>query len=143
MPYFKDSQEMFQIQGALLDLLATHSEIGPELAKSNLIIRFELSEPEGLIIINCKEKPGESHKHISYFFGESNLNPDVTFVHSSDFNHEFWQGKVDIVSSIFHGRTEVKGHLPSAIKLLPLMKPISGIYQEVLYKIGRGDLVLK
>jgi hypothetical protein len=42
--YFKDSEEMYKIHGALFDRIASDPEIGPQLAKSNLIVRFEVSD---------------------------------------------------------------------------------------------------
>lgn len=143
MKYFKDSEEMYKIHSALFDHVVSHPEIGPELAKSNLIVRFEVSDPDGVITVNCKEKPSEKGKYFSYICGESDLEPDITFINSSDFSHEFWHGKVNVMAALLAGKTKAKGNIPAALKLLPIIKPAFKLYPKILSQIGREDLIIK
>jgi len=141
MPYFKESQEMYKIHQILFDRLAVHPEIGPNLAKSNLVVRFQVNDPEGIITVNCRDKPEEKGKYISYIMGESTLKADLTFTCSSDFSHEFWQGKVNIVSALLSGKVKAEGNIPQAVKLLPALKPVYNLYPQILKEIGREDLI--
>lgn len=140
MPYFKDSREMYEIHRALLECLASHPEVGPELARAKLVISFKVHDPEGIITINCKSA-GEG-KYFSYLFGESNLKPDLLFTNSADFLHKFWQGKANIVASILAQQTKIEGNMTQAMKLLPMIKPISSLYPQILKEIGRQDLII-
>lgn len=143
MKYFKDSEEMYRIHKALFDYIASDPEIGPELAKSKLIVRFEVSDPEGVITVNCRDKPPEEGKYFSYICGESDLNPDITFINSSDFSHEFWQGKVNVMAALLAGKTKAIGSIPKALKLLPIIKPVFKLYPKILRQIGREDLIIQ
>lgn len=134
---------MYQIHSALFDHIASHPELGPKLASSKLIIRFEVSDPEGVITINCRDEPSEKGKHVSYICGKCDLKPDITFINSSDFSHEFWHGKVNVMAALLAGKTKAKGSIPKALQLLPIIKPVFKMYPEILKKIGREDLIIK
>lgn len=143
MPTFRDSDEMYKVHSALLDNLAAHPDIGPKLAESKLIIRFEVSDPEGVITVNCRDEPSEEGRYVSYILGACDLEPDITFVNSSDFSHEFWQGKINVMAALMSGKTKAKGSIPNALKLLPIIKPAFKLYPEILKEIGREDLIIK
>jgi alkyl sulfatase BDS1-like metallo-beta-lactamase superfamily hydrolase len=140
MAYFKDSEEMYQIHQALFDRLATHPEVGPAIAASNLVVRFVVHDPDGIITVNCREEKG---KYISYVMGESSLQPDLTFTCASDFSHRFWQGKVNIVSAILKEEAKAEGKISQAMKLLPALKPVYDLYPQILKEIGREDLIIE
>lgn len=143
MPFFKESKEMYSIYQALFDRLASHPEVGPALASSNIIIRFKVQEPEGLVTINCREKPAEKGKYISYTLGESTLEPDLTILSTSDFCHKFWLGKVDIVSALLSGKAKATGNFSKAMKLMPVLKAVFNLYLQTLKDIGREDLIIE
>lgn len=143
MPYFKDSKEMYKVYQALFDCLASHPEVGPSLLNSKLIVRFVVHDPEGIITVNCRERPEEEGRYISYVMGESPLKPDLTFTCSSDFSHKFWHGKVNIVSSLLSGEAKAEGNIPQAMKLLPAIKPVYDLYPEILKEMGREDLIIE
>lgn len=143
MKYFKDSEEMYKIYAALFDYVASDLEIGPQLAESNLIVRFEVSDPEGVITVNCRDKPDEEGKYFSYTCGESDLKPDITFINSSDFSHEFWHGKVNVMAAFLAGKIKAVGSIPKALKLLPIITPVFKVYPKVLSQIGREDLIIQ
>jgi len=140
MPYFKDSEEMYKIHQTLFDRLATHPEVGPALAASELVVRFVVHDPEGIITVSCREEKG---KYISYVMGESPLKPDLTFTCSSDFSHSFWQGKVNIVSALLKQEAKAEGKISQAMKLLPALKPVYELYPQILKEIGREDLIME
>jgi len=140
MPYFKDSREMYEIQGALLERLSFDPKVGPELSKAGLIISFKVHDPDGMITINCQ--PVGHGRYFSYVFGKSDLKPDILFSNSSDFLHQFWLGKANIITSLLAQETKIEGGMTQAMKLLPLIKPIFSLYPQVLKEIGRQDLII-
>lgn len=143
MPYFKESKEMYTIYEGLFDCLASHPEVGPTLANSGIVVRFKVHDPEGIITVNCRDKPEEEGKYFSYSMGESTLEPDFTISSSSDFCHKFWLGKVDIVSSLLSGKAKADGNLSQAVKLLPALKNVFNLYLQALKDIGREDLIVE
>jgi len=142
MPYFKNQEEMWAIQRAFFDRVARDPVIGPQLQKSNLIIRFKVHEPDGVVTINCRDIPEEG-KYFATVYGESDLRPDLTLVSSADISHEFWLGRVNIVTALLSGKTRAEGDIGQAVKFMPVLKPIFEIYPQVLKDLGRGDLITK
>ena len=142
MSYFKNQEEMYEIQRAFFDCVAGHPEIGPQLRKSNLVIRFKVHDPDGVVTINCRDNPGEG-KSFTTVFGESDLRPDLTLLSSADVNHDFWLGRVNIVSALLSGKTRAEGDVSQAVKFMPVLKPIIEIYPQVLRDLGRADLIAK
>jgi hypothetical protein len=142
MSYFKSQDEMYSIQRAFFDRVARDPEIGPQLQKSKLVIRFKVHDPDGVVTINCRDIPEEG-KYFVTVFGESDLRPDLTLVSSADIGHEFWQGKVGIVTSLLSGKTRAEGDVSQAVKFMPVLKPIFAIYPQVLKDLGRADLIKK
>ena len=142
MAYLKDQEEVSEIQRAFFDRVARDPHIGPQLKKSNLIIRFKVHDPESVVTINCRDLP-ESGKYVITVFGESDLKPDITLLSSADVHHEFWLGKVNIITALLGGKMRAEGDVSQAVKFMPVLKPIIELYPQVLRDLGRADLVGK
>jgi SCP-2 sterol transfer family len=142
MPYFKDQQEMLDIQRAFFDKVASDQEVGPILRASKLVIRFVSTDPAGSVNIDCRGAAGEG-RYVATAFGESDLKPDITLTTSADLAHEFWLGKANIINALFSGKAKATGDVTAAMKILPALKPISDIYKQVLKSLGRQDLLPK
>jgi hypothetical protein len=140
MPYFKDQEEMYAVQRAFFDRVARDPEIGPQLQKSKLVIRFKVHDPDGIVTINCRDIP-EAGKYFDTVFGDSDLQPDLTLLSSADINHELWQGKVNLVTALLGGKARAEGDISQAVKFMPALNPIFDIYPQVLKDLGRADLI--
>ncbi|UCD70880.1 MAG: hypothetical protein JSW70_07715 [Syntrophobacterales bacterium] len=55
--HFRDVEEMYEIYAALFDLLERDSQIGLRLANAGLVIQFRLSDPDGILTFNMRDKP--------------------------------------------------------------------------------------
>jgi putative sterol carrier protein len=97
---------------------------------------------KGKISINCNNPSAGREKYFSYVMGESTLKPDLAFSNSADFVHQFWQGKVNVVSALLYGEVKRDGNISQAVKLLPAIKPIFDLYPQILKEIGRSDLII-
>ncbi len=62
---------------------------------------------------------------------------------SADVHHEFWLGKVNIVTALLAGKMRAEGDVSQAVKFMPVLKPIIEIYPQVLRDLGRSDLIAK
>jgi hypothetical protein len=140
MPYFKDQEEMYAVQRAFFDRVARDPEIGPQVQKSKLVIRFKVHDPDGIVTINCRDIP-EAGKYFDTVFGPSDLQPDLTLLSSADINHELWQGKVNLVTALLGGKARAEGDISQAVKFMPALNPIFDIYPQVLKDLGRADLI--
>jgi len=142
MPYFKDQKEMEDIQSAFFEKVASNPEVGPKLRAAGLIIRFQVHDPIGTVTIDCRGEVGEG-RYLIAAFGESDLRPDITLTSSADLSHELWLGKINVINALFTGKVKAGGDVSQAMKIVPALTPIAGIYKEVLISLGRQDLILK
>lgn len=141
MPYFKSRDEMLEIYRSFFDRIVSSPEIGPGLQKSRLVFRFEVHDPDGLIIVNCRDLPEEG-RYLTYTLGESGVKPDITLSSSADFSHEFWQGKANVAAALLSGRVRAEGPVSQAVRLLPALRPLFELYPQVLKEMGREDLII-
>jgi hypothetical protein len=142
MAYFRNQDEMYAVQRAFFDRIARDPMIGPTLQKSNLVIRFKLHDPDGLITIDCRA-PGADGRFFSTVFGKSDLQPDLTLLSSADISHEFWLGRVNIVTALVSGKARAQGDISQAMKIMPVLRPMVDVYVQVLKESGRPDLIPK
>ncbi len=142
MAYFRNQDEMYAVQRAFFDRIARDPMIGPTLQKSNLVLRFELHDPDGLITIDCRAPEAEG-RFFSTVFGKSDLQPDLTLLSSADISHEFWLGRVNIVTALVSGKARAQGDISQAMKIMPVLRPMVDVYVQVLRESGRPDLIPK
>ncbi|MDQ5986268.1 MAG: hypothetical protein CSYNP_01987 [Syntrophus sp. SKADARSKE-3] len=62
---------------------------------------------------------------------------------SADDAHRSWSNKLNPVMAITRKKIRVKGSATGLLKLAPKLKKIAEIYEEILRKEGREDLILK
>jgi hypothetical protein len=142
MPYFKDQKEMEDIQSAFFEKVASDPEVGPKLRAAGLVIRFQVHDPIGTVTIDCRGETREG-RYLTAAFGESEIRPDITLTSSADLSHELWLGKINVINALFTGKVKASGDVSQAMKIVPALTPIAGIYKEVLTSLGRQDLILK
>jgi len=135
MPVFKDDAQLYDCFGTLFKQLADNPKVGPIIAKSGLIIRFNYSNPDCGITIDATKEP------IEIFFGNCDRKPSVDMSMQADVAHQFWLGKVNLVSALTRGTIVAKGSIPAIMKLLPIISPAFKIYPEVLKEKGLETLI--
>jgi len=143
MSVFKDKEEFIQIYDTFLKEVLSHPLIGPKLARSQMIIQFQYTDPDCMITINFKESPTDPKIPGNPRWGESNLNPDVMFRQSADFSNRFWQGKENVIAAMAKRQVTASGSIPKALQLIPLIRPSFRIYPQVLQRLGKGHLIIE
>ncbi len=132
MPFFKDTQQLYDILGTFFNILKDDPEIGPKVISSGLIIQFKYSEPDAIITIDCPNQ--------KIIIGETDLNPTVEMSMKADVAHKFWLGKVNLMIALTKREIIAKGPIPQIMKLLPIIKNSYGMYKEFLISKGLTDL---
>lgn len=140
MAVFKDAAELYQCIGGLFRLGAKHPEMGAKVGASNLIIRFEYSDPDSILTVDAKS-PKPEGAGFNVLEGDNALKPDVLMTMSADIAHQFWFGTVNLVQALNRGQMKAKGPIASILRLLPAIKPAYTLYPQHLRDIGRSDLV--
>jgi hypothetical protein len=135
MPVFKDTAQLYDCVGTILEYLRDYEPARNSFLKSGLIIRFNYSAPDGEITIDGSRDP------IELFRGPCDRTPTVDMTMSADTAHQFWLGKVNLVAALTRGTMIAKGPIPAIMKLLPAITPAYKQYPEILRSKGLESLI--
>ncbi|MFC1706836.1 pyruvate dehydrogenase complex E1 component subunit beta [Planctomycetota bacterium] len=134
MNCFQDTDHLYQVLDALFQRLATEETLAQELVSGNLVLRFCYHDPEGQVTMDLRQAP------ITWKFGETELEPELTMIQSADVAHRFWLGRLSIPRAIATRQVVSRGPVRKALKLLPALKPAYSLYPQVLRDLGYEEL---
>lgn len=143
MAIFQNSEQFYDCVGALMERAKVDPEIGPKIAKSNIVIRFIYSDPDAITTVNAKGTPSQPGAYVDVYQGESSLKADIVMSMKADIAHHFWLGKVNLVSALAKGDIKATGPIPKILKLLPAVTPLYKQYPELLKDKDLGELITK
>lgn len=126
MAYFSSSEKLQDILQNFFKLLANDANIGPKLKTSNLIVKFNYTEPALSLTIDCTQEP------IQILANDTTLKPEVEMTMKADTAHKFWFGKVNLVIALTRREITAKGSIPKVLKLLPVIKPAYALYPKYI-----------
>lgn len=130
MAYFKDTNHLYKVLGGFFEFLSTQGSIANKLLASNLKLRFHYKQPDGCIFIDL------SGDQAIVTPGDFDSKADVELFMKAEVAHEFWQGKVNLVTALARRAITAKGPIPKILKLLPIIKPAYDLYQPYLLEKG-------
>ena len=136
MPVFENSQILESILYNFFLELVQNKSISDKLLAHKVTLRFNYSEPDLSIFIDCKE-----NNQAQVFVNKNDLEPEIDLSMSADTAHKFWLGKVNLVAAITQKKITVKGSIPKLLMLLPAISPAYKMYPEYLKRIERQDLL--
>jgi hypothetical protein len=122
MPVFENTEKMYQVLGSLFETLMADPVVGPKYVESDIVIKFDINEPEGEIWLL---KSGE------VICGKSDEKPTITMTLSGDTCHQFWLQQISMPVALAKGKIKAKGPMPKVLKLLPLLKPAYAAYPDI------------
>lgn len=133
MPIFKDSEHFYGVLVPFFNRLKDDQDIGPKVLASGLVIRFDYTEPDATIAIDCPNN--------TVIQGNPDVNADVTLSMTADIAHKFWLGNVNLMVALTRRQMIAKGPVAKIMKLLPIIKNSYDMYKAYLQEIGMGDTV--
>jgi hypothetical protein len=129
MPVFENTQKMYEVLGSLFETLLKDASAGPKFVESEIVIKFEISDPAGSIWL----VPDEGGKVIC---GAESRKPTIEMTLSGDTCHKFWLQQIAMPVALAKGLIKAKGPMPKVIKLLPLLKPAYAAYPAIAKSFG-------
>jgi putative sterol carrier protein len=132
---FNDSGEVAKYIGGIFETAFDDPEIGPKLVATGLVVAFEFTEPDAVVVIDMANK--------SVCEGvEGATSPMATMSMTADTGNAYWQGKVNLPLAMAKKKIRVDGNVASLLKLAPLGKKLYPGYIQRLKDDGRDDLVV-
>jgi len=131
---FTNSAEVADYIGGIFEAAFADPEIGPKLVDTGLVVAFDFTEPEAVVVIDM------AHKSVHEGAADGPA-PDATMSMTADTGNAYWQGKVNLPLAMAKKKIKVDGNVASLLKLAPLGKKLYPVYIERLKADGRADLI--
>ncbi|BBZ35737.1 SCP2 sterol-binding domain-containing protein [Mycolicibacterium confluentis] len=132
---FTDSAEVAKYIGGIFETAFADPEIGPKLADTGLVVAFDFTEPEAVVVIDM------ANKSVREGF-EGGVAPMATMAMTADTGNAYWQGKVNLPLAMAKKKIKVEGNVASLLKIAPLGKKLFPGYIQRLTDDGRDDLIV-
>jgi hypothetical protein len=130
---FHSSEEVVKYIGGIFETAFADPEIGPKLVDTGLVVAFDFTDPDALIVIDMANQQVRSR---------ADGTPAVaTMSMTADTGNAYWQGKVNLPLAMAKKKIRVDGNVASLLKLAPLGKKLYPKYIERLTNDGRNDLI--
>lgn len=131
---FTDSAEVTKYIGGIFEAAFQDPEIGPKLVATELVIAFDFTDPQALVVIDMANKSVREGL-------DGGAAPTATMSMTADTGNAYWQGKVNLPLAMAKKKIKVDGNVASLLKLAPLGKKLYPVYIDRLKNDGRDDLI--
>ncbi len=131
---FKNSAEVATYIGGIFEAAFDDPEIGPKLVDTGLVIAFDFTDPEAVVVIDMANKTVREGL-------AGGTAPTATMSMTAETGNAYWQGKVNLPLAMAKKKIKVEGNVASLLKLAPLGKKLYPVYIDRLKADGRDDLI--
>ena len=137
-----DSTEQFRaVIDGVMRLMSEDPEIGPKLRDADVPQRFEFDDME--LVVNARTARGGEQGNLYWEWSdEVDWEPKVKLTMSSEVANRYFQGKENVPVAIARRRIKAGGDVKSALVLIPITKPVYGLYRSML-EADYPQLVIK
>jgi hypothetical protein len=140
MVFFESEEQLKQVFDAFWPRAITVKEVYEKLCKSEIIVRFDIEQPDMTVTIDFKNiGPDGKQGILSY---EATEEPDIIVWSKSDVTNKFWQGKLRTSIAMAKGEVKMQGSITKGLGLIGKIKPLYAIYIEVLKDLGLNHLLI-
>jgi hypothetical protein len=131
---FQNSAEVAKYIGGIFETAFDDPEIGPKLVDTGLVIAFDFTDPEAVVVIDMANKAVREGL-------DGGSAPVATMSMTAETGNAYWQGKVNLPLAMAKKKIKVEGNVASLLKLAPLGKKLYPVYIDRLKADGRDDLI--
>jgi putative sterol carrier protein len=132
---FNNSEEVSKYIGGIFENAFDDPEIGPKLVDTGLVVAFDFSDPDAVVVVDMPNKIVTSGQ-------AGGPSPVATMTMTANIGNAYWQGKVNLPMAMAKRKVTVDGNVASLLKLAPLGKKLYGSYVQRLKEDGRDDLIV-
>lgn len=140
MPAFESKEQFQNVFNKFWAKAREHSEIMEKLAKSQVVVRFDMEDPEIHMTINFRD-PGPNGE-IGTLTYDSDVEPEIAVWSKSETSNKFWQGKLNATIAMARGQVKLDGSVAKALGLLSKIKPLYAEFPIVLKEEGLDHMLL-
>jgi hypothetical protein len=128
---FKSSDEFREVMDRVFSLMSEDPEMGPKLREADVPQRFEFDDLD--LVVNIRAGlPGEEAELHWEWAEDVDWEPKVKMTMSSETANKYFQGKENVPIALARRRIKAGGDVKSALKLIPITKPVYAMYRDIV-----------
>jgi putative sterol carrier protein len=131
MAEFQSASEFREVMDRAFTLMSTDPDMGPKLRDARVPQRFEFPDQDAVVNITYDEGGGEQNLRWEWS-DDVDWEPKVMMTMSSEIANKYFQGKENVPLALAKRRIKSSGDIKSALKLVPITKPVFGMYREMV-----------
>jgi putative sterol carrier protein len=140
MTGFESKEQFLEVFNRFWAKAKEQTEVMEKLAKSQVVVRFDIEDPEVHMTINFRD-PGPDGEIGTLTF-DSDVEPEISVWSKSEITNKFWQGKLNTTVAMARGQVKLDGSVAKALGLLSKIKPLYDIYPTILKEMGLDSMML-
>jgi hypothetical protein len=128
---FKSTDEFKEVMDRTFSLMSEDPDMGPKLREADVPQRFEFDDVD--LVANVRAGlPGEEAELHWEWTDDVDWEPKVRMTMSSETANKYFQGKENVPIAIARRRIKAGGDVKSALKLIPISKPVYEQYRDMV-----------
>ncbi len=128
---FASPAEFKACMDAVFSMMDEDPEMGPQLRDADVPQRFEFDDLD--LVVNIRAAgPGEDGCLVWNWTDDVDWEPKVRMTMSSETANRYFQGKENVAVALARRRIKSGGDVKSALKLIPITKPVYAQYRAYL-----------
>src|SRR6185437_6266362 len=129
---FKSAAEFREVMDKVFTIMSTDPDMGPKLRDAQTPQRFEFPDVDMVVNITYAESADDGNNLRWEWSDAIDWEPEVEMTMDSEIANRYFQGKENIAMAIARRRIKTSGNVKKALALVPITKPVSGLYLEML-----------
>jgi SCP-2 sterol transfer family protein len=131
MAEFRSPEEFREVMDKVFTIMSTDPDMGPKLRDARVPQRFEFPDLSAVVNITFDDSSGD--QNLRWKWSDAvDWDPKVEMTMDSEVANKYFQGKENVPIAIARRRIKTSGDIKSALKLIPITKPVFEKYREML-----------
>jgi hypothetical protein len=131
MASFRSADEFREIIDKVFTIMSTDPDMGPKLREARVPQRFEFPDQDAVVNITYDDSGGEQNLRWKWT-DDVDWEPKVEMTMHSEVANKYFQGKENVPMALARRRIKSSGDIKSALKLIPITKPVFARYREMI-----------
>jgi hypothetical protein len=128
---FKSADEAREVIGRAFALMSQDADMGPKLRDAETPQRWEFPDLE--LVVNVTAAEDGSRDNLRWEWSDDVAwEAEVLMTMDSAIANRYFQGKENIAMAIARRRIKTSGNVKKALALVPITKPVSGLYLKMI-----------
>ncbi|MEI6791939.1 MAG: hypothetical protein WCK97_01745 [Actinomycetes bacterium] len=128
---FESPEQFRAIIDRVMTLMSEDPQMGPQLRDADVPQRLEFDDLD--LVVNARAaRAGEDGNLHWEWTDDVDWEPKVKMTMSSEVANRYFQGKENVPVAIARRRIKAGGDVGSALALIPITKPVWGLYRSML-----------